>query len=107
MSTADPTGQPPEAQPCKGRPGVVAPVIDRNRCEAKAVCVSVCPYDVFEVRPLEAADRDALSLVGRLKAWVHGGRQAYVVRPADCHACLLCVKACPEKAIELAPWRPG
>jgi len=92
---------------CKGEPGRVAPVIDRNRCEAKAACVGVCPFDVFEIRPLEASDRSALSIVGRLKAWAHGHRQAYVVRPADCHACQLCIQACPEEAIRLAPWGPG
>jgi NAD-dependent dihydropyrimidine dehydrogenase PreA subunit len=77
-------------------------MIDRNRCEAKADCVRVCPYDVFEIRPLAAADRVALSLVGRVKAFVHGNKQAYVVRGGDCHACRLCVDACPEDAIRLA-----
>lgn len=91
---------------CKGEPGRVAPVIDRNRCEAKAACVDVCPFDVFEIRPLAAADRDALSLLGKVKAWVHGNRQAYVVDPAACHACQLCLSACPEEAIRLAPYRP-
>lgn len=88
---------------CKGEPGRVAPVVDRNRCEAKAACVSVCPFDVFEIQPLEASDRAGLSLLGKVKAWVHGNRQAYVVRPFDCHACGLCVAACPEEAIRLAP----
>src|SRR5215831_9166010 len=83
---------------CKGEPGRVAPVVDRNRCEAKADCVAVCPYDVFEIRALAGEDRAGLSLIGRLKAWAHGGRQAYVVRASDCHACQLCIAACPEKA---------
>jgi NAD-dependent dihydropyrimidine dehydrogenase PreA subunit len=90
---------------CEGEPGRVAPVIDRNRCEAKAECVAVCPYHVFEVRPLAPADRAGLSFVGRLKAWAHGHRQAYLVRPDDCHACQRCVVACPEDAIRLAPLR--
>lgn len=96
-----------DKEQCKGEPGRVAPVIDRNRCEAKEACVSVCPFDVFEIRPLEAVDRDALSLLGKVKAWVHGNRQAYVVRPAECHACQLCLKACPEEAIRLVPYRSG
>jgi NAD-dependent dihydropyrimidine dehydrogenase PreA subunit len=90
---------------CKGEPGRVAPVVDRNRCEAKADCVRVCPYDVFEIRPLGAQDKAGLSFVGRLKAWAHGNKQAYVVRPGDCHACQLCIAACPEEALKLAPLR--
>jgi NAD-dependent dihydropyrimidine dehydrogenase PreA subunit len=90
---------------CKGIPGKVAPVVDRNRCEAKADCVRVCPYDVFEIRPLAAEDRASLSWLGTLKAWAHGNKQAYVIRPDACHACQLCITACPEKALRLAPVR--
>jgi 4Fe-4S ferredoxin len=90
------------SEPCKHPPGVVAPVIDRNRCEAKDDCVRVCPYHVFEVRPLAPEDKRALSFVGRLKAWAHGNEQAYAVRASDCHGCGLCVTACPEDAIRLA-----
>jgi len=92
------------ASECKGEPGRVAPVVDRNRCEAKEDCVRVCPYDVFEIRSLTHEDRASLSLLGKLKAWAHGNRQAYVVRGADCHACQLCIEACPEKALRLAPY---
>ena len=91
---------------CKGEPGRVAPVIDRNRCEAKAACVAVCPFGVFEIRALEPSDRTALSLRGRLKAWAHGNRQAYVIRSAECQSCGLCINACPEDAIRLVP-RPS
>jgi len=90
---------------CDGKPGRVAPVVDRNRCEAKGQCVDVCPYNVFEIRSLSAEDRKQLSLLGRLKAWAHGNRQAFVARPGDCHACQLCIKACPEQALRLAPYR--
>jgi NAD-dependent dihydropyrimidine dehydrogenase PreA subunit len=86
---------------CPGEAGRVAPVVDRNRCEAKGDCVRVCPYHVFELRPLADADRAALSFVGRIRAWAHGHRQAYVARPTDCHACRLCVEACPESALRL------
>ena len=92
--------------PCQGEAGRLAPVIDRNRCEAKAGCVQVCPFGVFEIRPLEPPDRAALSFKGRIKAWAHGNRQAYVVRPDHCQACRLCVEACPEAAIVLMP-RPA
>jgi len=90
---------------CKGEPGRVAPVVDRNRCEAKDDCVQICPYDVFEIHPLSKADRSALSLKGKLKAWAHGNKQAFVVRPEDCHACQLWIDACPENVLVLAPSR--
>jgi 4Fe-4S ferredoxin len=89
------------ADECPGEPGRVAPVVDRNRCEAKEDCVRVCPYDVFEIRPLSAADRRSLSLLGKVKAWAHGNRQAFVVNGDVCHACQICVDACPENAIRL------
>jgi 4Fe-4S ferredoxin len=89
---------------CKGQAGRVAPVVDRNRCEAKAGCVGVCPFNVFEIRSLSPGDKSALSFVGRIKAWAHGNRQAFVIRPADCRACRLCIEACPEDAIRLEPY---
>ena len=94
-----------EEQACQGVPGRVAPVVDRNRCEAKADCVRVCPYDVFEIRKLTRTDKAGMSLLGRLKSAAHGNRQAFAVNPESCHACRLCVEACPEAAIELAPFR--
>jgi NAD-dependent dihydropyrimidine dehydrogenase PreA subunit len=83
--------------------GRVAPVVDRNRCDGKAQCVEVCPFDVFQLAALTAVQRRELSLLARLKARVLGGRQAFVVRPLDCHACGLCVRACPERALKLVP----
>jgi len=88
---------------CNDIAGRVAPVVDRNRCEGKADCVRVCPFDVFEIGTLTREQRGELSIVGRLKAWAHGGKQAFIVNPLDCHACQLCVKACPEHALHLAP----
>ncbi len=67
----------------------------------------VCPYGVFDIRALEPADRAGLSVIGKLKAWAHGNRQAYVVRPEECRACQLCVEACPENALRLGPNNPG
>ena len=86
---------------CAADAGNLVPIIDRNRCEAKEDCVRVCPYDVFEIRALTPEDRVGMSLVGRIKALVHGNRQAFAVRAELCHACGLCVQACPEKAIKL------
>jgi NAD-dependent dihydropyrimidine dehydrogenase PreA subunit len=96
-----------EALPeCKGV-GLLEPVIDRNRCEGKEDCVRVCPYDVFELGVLSPDERAKLSLVGKLKAFAHGGRQAFAVRAAACRGCGLCVEACPEKAIRLTRAAPA
>lgn len=84
-----------------GETGRVAPAIDRNRCEAKGDCVRVCPYGVFEVRRLASPERSALSFTGCLRSFFHGYEQAFAVRADQCHACGLCVTACPEAAIEL------
>jgi NAD-dependent dihydropyrimidine dehydrogenase PreA subunit len=78
------------------------PVIDRSRCEGKEDCVRVCPYHVFELRAVGEDERARLGAFARLRLWVHGGKQAYLKAPDDCHACGLCVKACPEHAITLA-----
>jgi 4Fe-4S ferredoxin len=85
---------------CK-EPAVVAPVIDRNRCEGKEDCVRVCPYGVFEMVKLDEEQRRELAGFGRLRAFFHGYRQALVARADQCHACGQCVTACPEKAIKL------
>jgi NAD-dependent dihydropyrimidine dehydrogenase PreA subunit len=96
-------GVPPGRARCAPEAGRVAPKIDRSRCEAKSDCVQVCPYDVFEVRRLLPQEWQALSGLTRLKLLFDGRKQAFAVRAADCHACGLCVKACPEKAITLVP----
>lgn len=91
---------------CK-QPGKVAPKIDMNRCEAQADCVRVCPCDVFEIKSITVEDKSALSIRGRLKTWVHGGDKAYATNAQNCHACGLCVRACPEDAIELVQISPS
>lgn len=92
---------------CDKQAGRMVPVVDRNRCEARADCVSICPYQVFEIRALTGEERKGLSLPGRLKLLAHGGKQAFALRAEACRACGLCVKACPEKAITLVPATSG
>ncbi len=86
---------------CKQDAGVLTPIINRNRCEGKEDCVRVCPYNVFEIGTLSIEQRRALPLGSRIKAWAHRNRQAFAIRADDCHACGLCVAACPEQAITL------
>lgn len=94
MSSTSPT-------PCSGEPGVVAPVIDRNKCEGKAACVSVCPKGVFALGVLQKPQRARLSLRGRIKGLAHGWKQAFTPNASACEACGRCVQACPEQAITL------
>jgi NAD-dependent dihydropyrimidine dehydrogenase PreA subunit len=95
-----PYRQPP-GEHCLAEPAKYFPVIDRNRCEGKGECVNVCPYEVFEVRTIEAEDHDLLSFMGRIRSAVHGRKSAYTPNAASCQACGLCVEACPEDAITL------
>lgn len=88
-------------QSCADEAGKVVPRIDRNRCEGKAACVQVCPYAVFAVGTLPPAERKGLGLRGQLKGYAHRWQQALLVAPEACHACGLCVSACPEDAITL------
>lgn len=86
---------------CKAEPGTYRPEVNRAKCEAKADCVAVCPYDVFEVRRIDDADWTALPALAKIKVWAHGKKSSYAVRADACKACGLCVTACPEKALTL------
>lgn len=86
---------------CEPEAGAVAPIINHHGCEGAGDCVAVCPYDVFSVRKLDAAELKALPLGSWIKVKVHGGKQGFVTNGEACHACGLCVKACPEHAIRL------
>ena len=88
---------------CRAEPGRYAPAVDLSRCEGKRDCTDVCPYDVFEVTRISDTDFRALSIVGKLRSMAHKRQGAYAVRAEACHACGLCVVACPESAISLQP----
>ena len=92
---------PADPEVCRRPAGVVHPMIEARRCEGKGDCLRICPYDVFEVRKLTRDESRALPLIARFKVAAHGGRQGFVARPEQCHACGLCVAACPEDAIRL------
>jgi NAD-dependent dihydropyrimidine dehydrogenase PreA subunit len=86
---------------CRAEPGRFIPVIDLHRCEGKRDCTEVCPFDVFEVTRMTDEDFATLGAIGKLRSIAHKRQTAYAVRAQDCHACGLCVVACPEKAITL------
>lgn len=79
------------------------PVVDARRCEGKSDCVDVCPYDVFEVGPIDENVYRAMPLWVRFKLRVHGKTTSHTPRADACRACGLCVVACPERAITLRP----
>jgi ferredoxin len=86
---------------CSNRTALRTPPQARNACEGKGDCVDVCPVGVFEVDTLPKAQRQGISLKGRLKGFAHRWQQALLVNPEACEACGLCVAACPEKALTL------
>ena len=54
-----------------------------------------------------AADFAALGFLAKLKSRGHGRKTAYTPGADACHACALCVRACPETAIRLERRRAG
>lgn len=86
---------------CQPEAGTVLPVIDRNRCDGKQDCVAVCPFDVFAMQRVSALDLVMLPVAPRKAHKLIGKWQAFTVQAEKCHACNLCVVACPEDAIRL------
>ncbi|MCA9492788.1 MAG: 4Fe-4S dicluster domain-containing protein [Myxococcales bacterium] len=86
---------------CRAEPGVWRVAVDVRRCEGKGDCVVVCPYQVFEVGPIDEQVYASLPLLVRLKLRLHGKKTAHLPRADACQACGLCVVACPEGAVSL------
>ena len=82
-------------------PKIMQPLINLGKCEGAGDCAEVCPYDVFEIRKANEAERKGFNLKERIKSFVNGHKKGFVIKAGQCHACGLCVKACPEKAIKL------
>ena len=86
---------------CEPEAGRLIPIIDRNRCDGQQDCVAVCPFDVFAMQRLTALDLAMFSVPPRKAHKLVGKWQAFTVRSEACHACNLCVVACPENALRL------
>lgn len=86
---------------CQPEAGAVLPVIDHGRCNGKQDCVAGCPFDVFVMQRITALDLVMLPVAPRKAYMLIGKWQAFTVHAEDCHACNLCVIACPEEAIRL------
>ncbi|MBN8886340.1 MAG: 4Fe-4S dicluster domain-containing protein [Rudaea sp.] len=80
--------------------GMVWPLVDSERCLGDAGCVSVCPYDVLALQPVDAASHDDLPESTRFLLSLSGGLQAVVVAPERCRACGLCLAVCSQDAID-------
>lgn len=85
---------------CADNSGMLLPIVNFNNCGAKEDCVAICPYDVFEMKPITKEEKADLNLKGKIKTFFFKNK-AYITDPDLCHACGLCVKACPESAISL------
>ncbi len=58
---------------------MVSVKVDKEKCNGDAICVSICPVSVFELKE----------------------DKAVVVREQDCILCMACVAQCPTQAIEV------
>jgi 4Fe-4S ferredoxin len=87
---------------CKHPPNNIIPIVNLSKCEGKGPCIEVCPYDVFEMKPITTKQFFTLNTIGKIKTIVHGKNKAFAVNADKCLGCGLCVSACPEKAIKLS-----
>jgi electron transport complex protein RnfB len=69
------------------------PVVDEDKCTACGACVTACPRNLIEIRPIGRKSR---------RVWVNcqsqeKGAQAKKHCSSACIGCGICVKTCPEK----------
>lgn len=57
--------------------------VDLEKCNGDAVCVEVCPVEVFELQELPG----------------HDSMKSVPVRKEECIICMACVASCPTEAI--------
>lgn len=58
--------------------------VDRGKCNGDAVCIDVCPVEVFELQKVPEYPESEKSVP---------------VREEDCILCMACVTQCPTEAI--------
>jgi NAD-dependent dihydropyrimidine dehydrogenase PreA subunit len=58
---------------------MVSVKVDPEKCNGDAICVSICPVSVFELKD----------------------NKSVPVREQDCILCMACVAQCPTQAIEV------
>jgi len=90
-----------EQKTCKQPPGVIRPMVNPAKCEAKGDCVEVCPFDVFQIERIDPEVYRSLPRFSKFKVFVHGMKTAITPNANACEGCGLCVSACPERAIQL------
>lgn len=87
---------------CEETAGAFVPRINLSNCGGKKECITTCPYDVLELRPITTEDRQHLNIKGHIKTFFKP-HKAYISNPDLCFACGLCAQVCPERAIKLSP----
>lgn len=72
-------------------------IVNTDKCGEPsdcALCIEVCPQNVFISRPLRKGPPGVRSVPARM---------IIVQHPEKCDGCLLCVEECPEGSIEVKP----
>ena len=69
---------------CDEAGGKLMPIVNFNSCGGKEDCVSVCPYDVFEMQPISKEDKTKLNLKENSKPFSLRKSLRYQSRPMPC-----------------------